>query len=98
MKQAPSQARCPAGCFHIAARIVFFTATRNGIFFGNGAKGNLPMEKAEPECSQIFEREALWAWFQKQTGTRDICATQWSNSAWHLSKIGEPNQTDLLAG
>lgn len=56
------------------------------------------MEKAEPEFSQIFEREALRTWFQKQTGTRDICATQWSNSAWHLSKIGEPNQTDLLAG
>ncbi len=52
------------------------------------------MEKAD----QIFEREALWAWFQKQTETRDISATQWSNSAWHLSKIGEPNQTDLLAG
>ncbi|NKX62800.1 hypothetical protein HEP89_01730 [Labrenzia sp. 5N] len=88
----------PGWVFSLCGPHCFFTVTRNGIFFGNGATGNLPMEKAEPECGQIFEREALWAWFQKQTGTRDICATQWSNSAWHLSKIGEPNQTDLLAG
>ncbi|WJS01841.1 hypothetical protein [Roseibium aggregatum] len=70
-----------------------FQVTRNGKFFGNGATGYLPMEKAD----QIFEREARWAWFQKQTETRDTSPTQWSNSAWHLSKIGEPNQTDLLA-
>ncbi|MGS4987410.1 hypothetical protein ACVDG9_05550 [Roseibium sp. RP-7] len=88
----------PGWVFSHCGQHCSFQVTRNEKFFGNGATGYLPMEKAEPECSQIFEREALWAWFQKQTGTRDISATQWSNSAWHLSKIGEPNQTDLLAG